>query len=152
MPHISLRAKVAGLLLNVTLHDVTRLEHSWEFGFGSANLTTAFPWRIVSGGRLALTSTDDGHQFGLPKPVDTEADARAALVGQRVRSAMVDPETADLRLIFGNGSRLELLSASVGYEAWQLNTPGACIVAAAQGRLSEAREVSPGVMVGGPWE
>jgi hypothetical protein len=152
MPPVSLRAKVSMILEGTALDAVNRMEHSWAFSFGSAGLTTGFPWRVVSGGRLTLASGDDGHPFGLPQPVDAEAEAARALVGRRVVSVAVDPETADLRITFGGGARLELLSGSTGYEAWQLNTADACIVAAAQGRLSEAHYVKPNVMVSGPWE
>jgi hypothetical protein len=152
MPAVSLRAKVSTILEGTALDAVSRLEHSWGFSFGSAGLTTSFPWRVISGGRLTLASGDDGHPFDLPPPVDAESDAISALVGQHVASVTVDPETADLRITFGNGSRLEVLSGSAGYEAWQLDTPGSCIVAGNQGRLSEALYVKPQVMVGGAWE
>lgn len=146
-----LRTKVADTLKWASLHAVTRFEHAWGFSFSSGNLTTESHWRVVSGGRLLLTSDDDGQQFGLPEPVDTEAAAQAALVGGRVCAVELDVATADLRIAFEDGFRLEVISTSAGYEAWRLNTPGSCIVANG-GRLSEAREVQPGLMVGGPWE
>jgi hypothetical protein len=152
MPTIPLRAKVATTLNGALLQEVARLEHSWAFEFDKAALTTSFPWRVVTGGRLVLTSNDDGHQFGLPQPIDAEKEARARLVGHKIIAAAVDAETADLRLTFDNGARLELPLGSVAYETWQLNTSDSCIVAAAEGRLSEARYVGSGVMVGGPWE
>ena len=57
-----------------------------------------------------------------------------------------------LTLDFDEGSRLEILSTSIGYEAWQLNSVGSCIVAGNEGRLSEATYSAPQVMIGGPWE
>ncbi|MBS0361124.1 MAG: hypothetical protein JSR98_07065 [Proteobacteria bacterium] len=141
-----------GLLTGAILQHITHLEFSWGFAFDAASLTGNCPWRIVSDGRLILTSEDDGQKFGLPEPVDAEARAGAELLKARVAVVAVDAETADLRITFANGARLELLSTSAGYEAWQLNTPTSCIVAGSQGQLSEARYVKPNLMVGGPWE
>jgi len=152
MPTTSLRDKVASILGGSALKAVARTGNSWEFRFGAATLTTDSSWRVVSAGRLSLASDDDGHQFGLPQPVDAEAAATAALAGQPIMSVAVDPETADLRISFGDGVRLEVLSGSAGYEAWQLSTSDACIVAAGGVGLSEARYVKPNEMVGGPWE
>jgi len=114
MPSGSLRAKVSTILEGTTLDAVNRMEHSWEFNFGSVGLTTGFPWRIVSDGRLTLASGDDGHPFGLPQPIDAKSEAARALVGQQIVSVIVDPETADLRITFGGGARLEVLSGSIG--------------------------------------
>jgi hypothetical protein len=148
----SLRAKVEGILVGSTLQGVTRHEYSWTFAFETADVSAQCLWRMVSGGRVVLTSSDDGQQFGLPEPLDAEVGAKAVLLHRCVSALTVDAETADLRITFENGARLEFLSTSAGYEAWQLNKPGSCIVAGNQGQLSEAQYVKPNVMVGGPWE
>ena len=147
-----LRAKVSDLLSGAQLVGVTRLEHSWALEFDRVGLTTGTSWRMIKNGRLVLTSSDDGQKFGLHQPVDSETQLQAALAGHQVTSCVVDPATADLTLDFDEGSRLEILSTSIGYEAWQLNSAGSCIVAGNQGRLSEATYAAPQVMIGGPWE
>lgn len=149
----ALRAKAASLLEGSKLDAVSRLEFSWAFDFGAASLTAgASIWRVVSSGRLTLTSADDGHRFGVPEPIDAEGLAAVLLVGRRVQSVTVDEETADIRITFEGGERLEILASSIGYEAWQLNSPESCIVAANEGRLSEAAYAAPQLMLGGPWE
>lgn len=66
-------------------------------------------------------------------------------------SARVERGTGDLKMQVEGRLELELITSSVRYEAWQLNRPGAVIVALA-GLLSEAKEAEPGLMVGGAWE
>ncbi len=148
----TLRAKVSDLLGGARLISVTRLEYSWAFEFDCVGLTTGTSWRIVKDGRLFLTSNDDGQKFGLPHPVDAETRFQAVLAGHQVTLCKVDAATADLTLNFDEGSRFEILSTSIGYEAWQLNSAGSCIVAGNEGRLSEATYAAPQVMIGGPWE
>ena len=148
----TLRAKVSDLLSGTRLVSVTRLHYSWAFEFDRVGLTTSTSWRIVRSGRLLLTSNDDGQKFGLPQPVDSEAQFQATLAGHQVTSCGVAPATADLTLDFDEGTRFEILSTSIGYEAWQLNSAGSCIVAGNEGRLSEATYAVPQVMIGGPWE
>lgn len=75
-------------------------------------------WRILVDGRLALTSDDDGHVYGLPQPIDAEARALALLGGRTVTSFHCDEQTADLHLTFGADLRLECLTGSSGYESW----------------------------------
>jgi hypothetical protein len=81
-------------------------------------MTVETLWRIVSGGRIVVTSLDDGQMFGLPEPVDAETTARGILQGMAVTRALVDRETADVTLDFGPSVRLQVLPSYSGYEAW----------------------------------
>jgi hypothetical protein len=100
-----------------------RLESGWSFAFdgegdkGCAIFVSA-PWRIVSGREIAHAVDDDGQWFGLPEPVDGETKANKLLDGKRVRSFVVDPVTADLRVEFDDGFRLDVFTNSAGYESW----------------------------------
>lgn len=98
---------------------VERREYDWTFDFGDGCVVdVASPWRIVAQGRIVLTASDDGHQFGLPKPVDAEAEANKLLGGLEATAASVDRQTADLRIIFANGGRVDVFNNSLGYEGW----------------------------------
>jgi hypothetical protein len=98
---------------------VDRHEYAWSFGFDNAGgLYVQCPWRIIAEGRIALAGTDDGHQFGLPEPLDGEVTARELLVGKQVTSVRIDPVSADLRVAFGEHAILELFNNSSGYEGW----------------------------------
>lgn len=146
-----LHTKVADILDGANLTSVLRHPHSWSFQFSSCSLGVECSWRLIADGRIALTDGDDGHQFGMPAPVDVEIETARRLVGQRVTHAVVASQTADLTISFGDDLRLEVVSNSSGYESWQLNIPG-CVIVANGGLLSEAREVKAGLFVGGPWE
>ena len=95
-------------------------EYNWDFGLNDvAGISSnGDPWRIVMNGRIALTSADDGHKFGLEHPVDGEAVARELLGAQRVTRVTVDPQTADLSLHFDGATRLDVFRNSAGYEGW----------------------------------
>lgn len=146
-----IRAKASRLLLDARLLSAERLEYSWAFDFGVVALTTETHWRVVSSERLLLMRDDDGLKYGLPEPIDAEARLGELLQGRRVVSAEVGAQTADLVISFENGLRLEVLTRAMGYEAWQINSDGSCIVAMG-GQVCEHVYVSPGVMMGGPWE
>lgn len=79
-------------------------------------------WRLLSGGRLKLTSRDDGQQFGLPAPVQAIPALAAAIVGRRVAFVRVTEGTADLTISLGDIT-LEVIAESSGYEAWQVEGP-----------------------------
>lgn len=101
---------------------VERRESDWALDLGNdTGIAVGCHWRLISAVGIALTDEDDGQQFGLPKPVDAETQANALLAGATVSVATVDRLTADLRLRFSNGLRLDLLNNSSGYEGWQGN-------------------------------
>lgn len=105
---------------------VTRREHDWFFDFGEGwRLRVAATWRIVAAGRIALAEQDDGQQFGHPAPLDGEALARELLEARRIAAAVVDRQTADLELIFEEGTRLQVFNDSSGYEGWDARFPAA---------------------------
>ena len=99
---------------------IGRLEHGWAFDlFGGVALTVSAPWRILSDGRIALASGDDGQLFGLTSPVDGEAAARGLLRGKTITAAVLDRRTADLALQFDAATRVEVFNDSMGFEGWQ---------------------------------
>ena len=99
-----------------------RREYDWNFHFGQGrNLGVGGRWRIVTEKGIALADQDDGHQFGHPQAVDGEALANKLLSSQRAEAVSVDQLTADLRITFGGGVRLDIFNNSSGYEAWQAN-------------------------------
>jgi hypothetical protein len=96
-----------------------RREADWSFAFGNnCNVTTASDWRFVDARGITLSSKDDGHQFGLPTPVDVERQANEQLGSSAVVAIEVDRPTADLNVFFVNGIRLQILNTSIGYESW----------------------------------
>lgn len=100
--------------------EVRKQEFDWNFNFGEGlDVTASVPWRIVTPSGIAHGDKDDGQWFGLPQPVDGEARANTLLNGRTVIDVEADELTADLRINFGDGVRLELFNQSSGYEGWQ---------------------------------
>ena len=62
--------------------------------------------------------------FGLAQPVDGQARTNELLQGQKVVGVDVDAETADLRVTFDGGARLDFFNSSSGYEGWQAMVGG----------------------------
>ena len=80
-----------------------------------------------------MSSEDHGHQYGLPAPVDAEAECRRLICGAVVAAVEVRDETRDFVIRFASGTRLELVPRSSGYESWQLAGPGGSLVVAQGG-------------------
>ena len=74
-------------------------------------------WRVLSNGKLAITSQDHEQKFGLPEPVDAGRRATALLLGN-INGANVEAVTADLSFSFGQSVTLEFLNTSCAYEGW----------------------------------
>lgn len=101
-----------------------RREADWCFDFGKRlNIAASVPWRVVTAEGVSLGDEDDGQWFGLPQPVDGEARVNALLHGQKVLGLELDEQTADLRILFDGGARLDFFNNSSGYEGWQASVP-----------------------------
>jgi hypothetical protein len=95
----------------------------FQFGNGVV-LSTQSPWRVLSQEAILLTSQDDGQQYGLPKPVDAQAEVRKLLQNRIVSELDVDQASADFTIRFDNGTALQILNVSSGYEACTLDSEG----------------------------
>lgn len=98
--------------------EIVRNEFSWTFAFEAGAVTATCTWRVLHDGGIVLTSSDDGHQFGLPAPLDAQ-EAAQVLVGQRVTAVQVAPLTSDMRITLNYDTVVELLNHSASYEAWE---------------------------------
>ena len=103
---------------------VTRREADWSFDFGQRlNIAAEIPCRVVTADGIAHGVGDDGQWFGLAEPVDGEARTNDLLHGQKVVGVELDGQTADLRLVFDGGARLDFFNNSCGYEGWRASIP-----------------------------
>ncbi len=113
------------VLVGLQLSSVSKGDYSWTFGFADGSqVITESRWRllrIVGDEPIIITSEDDGHQFGLPEPVDAAKWVSSRIVGHQVVAAEVFPESGDLMIEFTGGIWLELLQMSAGYEAWEFH-------------------------------
>ncbi len=112
---------------------------TWWFRFsGGGTVRTESAWRIIIAGHIARTSEDHGQQFGLPAPIDAEAEVRSLLCARRIEAAEVREDTGDIVLRFESGERLEIIPLSSGYESWEVAAPsGARTIAQGGGVLVE---------------
>lgn len=118
---------------------VSRREHDWNFSFGDAGasrLSAECPWRIIAATRIAFASSDDGHRFGLPAPLDGEKIAVSVLGSRTIQRVSIRPDTGDLSIFFSDDAVLEVLNMSSGYEGWQIGLPGLCVIATGGGELA----------------
>lgn len=106
----------------------------WVFQFGSdVVLSTQAEWRVLSREAILLTSSDDGRQYGLPKPVDAQAAVRELLEDRVVAEVDVDQASADFTIHFDNGMILQIVNLSSGYEAWTLTSEGDFVIVGRNG-------------------
>ena len=111
---------IQSALCGATLASVEAWEFGGAFSFSNgAALTTQSIWRVLAGGRIAVTSEDHRQQFGLPAPVDAAQRAASILLGT-ITTTEAAAITGDLRISFSSGSVLEVLNTSSGYEGWRL--------------------------------
>ena len=97
----------------------------WVFQFGSdVVLSTQSQWRVLSQDSILLTSEEYGQQYGLPKPVDAQAMIRELLENCVAAKVVVNQASADFTIHFGNGTILQIVNLSSGYEAWTLTSEG----------------------------
>jgi hypothetical protein len=120
---------------------VTRRETDWSFDFGERlSIAASVPWRVVTADGIAHGVEDDGQWFGLAQPVDGEARTNELLKGQKVVGVELDGQTADLRLVFDAGARLDFFNNSSAYEGWQASVPAEgrelTVIALGGGRLT----------------
>ena len=113
------------LLLGLRLMTVEQMDYTWSFRLAEGiSIATESAWRLISEDRIRVTSEDQGHQFGLPKPVDATQRVLSTLAGCTIQAASISESTGDLVIDLEGRNRLEFLQMSCGYEAWRLYVQG----------------------------
>jgi hypothetical protein len=118
---------------------VTRREYDWNFRFedaGASGLTAECPWRIIVSNRIALASSDDGHQFGQAVAVNAEKVSLGLLGSRIVERVSIRPDTGDASIVFSGNVVLEVLNMSSGYEGWRIGIAGLLVIATGGGELA----------------
>ena len=129
------RRGASGRLEGLTISKIEKLPPDyWVFQFGNGVvLSTQSQWRLLSQNAILLTSKDDGQKYGLPEPVDAVARIRELLESRVVSEVEVDQASADFTIYFDNGTVLQIVNLSSGYEAWTLNSEGDFIMVGRNG-------------------
>lgn len=134
---------------------IQRVELGWFAHVGEVCSIFLSPWRIISHGRIRLADTDDHQVFGLPTPLNAEAEANKLLAGKLTIAAKIHRETADLTLEFESLTRLEIFNMSCGYEGWNAivsdKTRPMQMFALGGGDVTVFADTQPNEDIGGPW-
>lgn len=127
-------AELASLFVGERL-SIRRDESQWSIIVGSAFMITTYSWRLIGAKSIIVTNEDDGHQFGLPEPIDAETKANQALAASSIAEFNLDGRTGDCKFRCRNAVALEVLTMSRGYETWQVYRQGEFFGAVANGGL-----------------
>jgi hypothetical protein len=112
----------ADILREASCTDV-KVEGEWNFTFDDETvLRVGCLWRLVVQGRVALSGDDHLQKFGLDTPVDAGESAMRILSGKIVSAVELHEGTADIGVEFSDGTRLELVKNSSGYEPWGVSS------------------------------
>jgi hypothetical protein len=108
-------------LVGRTVTRIEKVDYTWFFKFDDdSSIATEGSWRLISVSRIAVTSEDHGHPFGLPAPVDAAQITMLEVGGKVIERFEVDERTGDLSLFFGEtGAVVQFLQLSCGYENWR---------------------------------
>ncbi|MBI4833731.1 MAG: hypothetical protein HY811_02770 [Planctomycetes bacterium] len=93
----------------------------WLFVFNEdAFVRVSTPWRIIDTKQIRQASGDEGHIYGLPKPVNVAKNVMEMLKGKKIIDFNNDIITADLVFEFEGGIKIQTFGNSAGYEPWDI--------------------------------
>ena len=95
---------------------------SWHFYFADRiYVSSSGFWRLLNANRIVFVSLDNGHQFGLPQPLDLVENITKQLTGKKLTEIRVDKDTADLTLTISDDIKIQIFIASSGYETYDFS-------------------------------
>lgn len=93
----------------------------WLFEFNKgAIIRISTPWRIIDTKQIRQTSDDEGHIYGLPKPVNVAKNVMEMLKGKKIIEFSTDTITADIVFKFEDNLKIQTFGNSSGYEPWYM--------------------------------
>jgi hypothetical protein len=123
--------------LQSTTCKMVRLNGEWYFDFENGSvLRVGCLWRITVEGHVVRSSRDHDQQFSLATPVDAAQEATRLILDKKIVWVGLDPGTADLYIEFGDGSELNVINDSSGYEPWEFTSKGMRLIAKASGEIT----------------
>jgi hypothetical protein len=90
--------------------------------FSDGTVLKAHFWRLIQDGRAILSSFDHQKKYGLAAPIDAKAQLSNRLKEKICLDVHFDSETADLTLVFGETTKLQVFNFT-GYEVWEIGFP-----------------------------
>ena len=99
-------------------------EELWDFEVRPAgSFQTQNPWRLLRGDVLEVTSSEHGHQYGLPEPINSAKLTKSKVSGLAIESVTMPAKSGDLILTFEEGFSLEIRALFRGYDSWHAIDP-----------------------------
>ena len=90
--------------------------------FSDGTVLKANYWRLIQDGRALLSSFDHQKKYGLAAPIDAKEQLSTLLEGKICNSVKFDGETADLTLLVGEDTKLQVFNFTA-YEIWEIQFP-----------------------------
>jgi hypothetical protein len=92
---------------------------SWNFEFADRiSFNVSAMWRLLIEKHIRFVSLDNGHQFGLSRPLDLVSELTEILRGRSLLEIKVQQFTADLFLKLSDNIQIEIFISSSGYETY----------------------------------
>jgi len=92
---------------------------SWNFEFADRiSFNVSAMWRLLIEKYIRFVSLDNGHQFGLPRPLDLVSELTEIIRGKALLEIKVQQFTADLLLKLSDNIQIEIFISSSGYETY----------------------------------
>lgn len=93
---------------------------TWYFYFSNNIYASSSGfWRLLKEDQIVSVSLDNGHQFGLPQPVNLEEEINAILAGKTLVDIIVNKDTSDLTLNISDNFKFQIFISSFGYETYE---------------------------------
>jgi hypothetical protein len=125
-------------LIGRRIKEVKKKDSSWIFALDDGStITTESHWRLITAKGIVVVSEDDGHPFGLSAPVDAAGRLKDTVGQNTITRFELKELTSDLVLHFPNGSAIEFLNFSCGYEGWRTVHRGQEVICLGGGELHE---------------
>lgn len=127
-------------LVGLHVSNVEKRDHTWFFVLDDGStIATESAWRLTRDAKIVVTSEDDGHQFGLPAPVDARARVKEAIGQASIIRFELRETTSDLVLHFPDAVAIDFLNLSCGYEGWRAVYNGRETVSLGGGEFAESK-------------
>ena len=109
----------------------------WIFKFANSILVQVSGfWRLLKDGKIVLVSLDQGHQFGLPKPLNLVEEIMALLRDKALLKLSADDSTADVILLLSDAFEIQIFIASAAYETYALSVENKWYIGLGSGEVA----------------
>ena len=124
---------------NSEFKSVTHIADSdqWLFTFQDQIYVSALGfWRLLKSNEILFVSSDHGHQFGKPKPLDIVEEVTSELKDKTLKEIIISHNTGDLILSLVDDIKIEIYISSIGYETYEFGIKNVRYIGMGKGELA----------------